>query len=162
LSVAVTALLEWAADGALGLLLLALCAIALTLLSHRTLIWAVGFFRNSVGVRAKKLFYAGSLNFLGFNFQTCMASVLFATTLYVLLKIAFRFPEIFHIWAGVIATTIIGFSVAGYWIGGKLEPLNFIKYFYIPAAAGVVFFILNVVFDLVLNVTGAFITYAAS
>lgn len=162
LSVAVSALLEWAADGALGILLLTVCAIVLTILSHWTLAWLVEFLRNSVGKRAKNLFIAGTLNFLGFNFKTCMASVVFATALYFLLKLAFRFPQILHVWAGVIAGTIILFSGIGYFISGRITPLGFIKYFYIPAAAGVVFFLLNVVLDFVLNMTGALITLATS
>ena len=162
LLVAVSALLEWAADGALGILLLAACAIVLTVLSHWTLAWVLDFLRTSVGKRAKNLFIAGTLNFLGFNFKTCMASVVFATVLYLLLKLAFRFPQILHVWAGVIVGTIILFSGIGYFISGRITPLGFIKYFYIPAAAGVVFFLLNVVLDFVLSMTGALITLATS
>ena len=160
--IAVGALLEWADDGALGLLLLTLCAIGLTLLSQWSLSWLIDFLRNSVGKRARNLFYAGTLNFLGFNFRTCMASVVFATALYLLLKLAYRFPQALHVWATMIVGTVVVFSGVGYFISGRITPMGFIRYFYIPAAAGVVFFLLNVVLDFVLNMTGTIITLATS
>lgn len=162
LSVPVRVLFEWAGDDGLGLLLLALCAVILALASQWTFSRLIGFLRSSIGRRARNIFYAGALNFLGFNFRTCTASVLFATALYLLLKLAFRFPQILPVWTGTIGTTILAFSVAGYWIGGRLAPLNFIKYFYIPAAAGIVFFLLNVLLDFVLSMTGTLIALATS
>jgi hypothetical protein len=158
----VRALFEWAVDGALGLLLLAMSAITLALVSQWTLSWLLYFLRNSVGKRAKNLFFAGTLNFLGFNFKTCMTSVVFATAIYLLLKLAFRFPQVMHVWATAIAGTIVVFSGVGYFISGRITPIGFIKYFYIPAAAGIMFFLLNVALDFVLNMTGALITLATA
>ena len=155
-------MLDWAVDGALGVALLALCAIALTLLSQWTLAHLIVFLREKIGARARNLFYAGWLSFLGFNFNTCMASVVFATTLYMLLKVAFRFPDIMHVWATAIAVVVIAFSMFGYFISGRVKLKGFIKFFYIPAAAGVAFFVFNVVLDFVINMTGALVTLLAT
>lgn len=157
--IVVRALLDWAVDGALGLALLAICATCLTLLSQWTLAHLIIVLREKIGTRARNLFYAGWLNFLGFNFNTCIASVVFATALYMLLKVAFRFPEILHVWAAAIAMVVIAFSAVGWFVSGRAKPMGFIKHFYIPAIAGVVFFLFNVVLDFAINMTGAIVTF---
>jgi hypothetical protein len=162
LLIVLRALLDWVGDDALGLGVVAVGAITLTLLSRWTLLHLIVSLREKVGTRARNLFYAGWLNFLGFNFNTCIASVVFATALYMLLKIAFRFPEILHVWATVIILTLLGFSIVGWFVSGRVKPMGFIKHFYIPALAGVAFFLFNVVLDFAINVTGALVTFLVS
>ena len=152
----------WIGDDGLVILVLAILAMGLAYLFHWSFGFLVSYVRNNLSARARNLFFGSWLSLLGFKIKTCIASVIFASAIYILLKGAVRFPAIWHVWLYTFIAVVVAFSVAGWWVSGKVKPMNFVKHYYIPALCGVLFFAFNVALDITINLIGAVFTLLAA
>jgi hypothetical protein len=153
---------SWIGDDGLALLVLALSAIGLTLLFEWSLVRLTNYVRNNLSVRARNLFFNSWLSLLGFRLQTCVASVLLASAVYILLKAAARFPGIWHVWLIAFGVVLVAFTIAGWLLSGRIKPKGFVKHYYVPALCGVLFFAFNILLDITINLVGALVTLVSA